>query len=172
MEKQTILTVKDLSNELNVTRQTVYNKINEIKRETPENEHYKYFKTIQNTLNITQAGIKRIYEKLGFQYDSPTDETDPQLNDTLLEVITTLQEQLKVKDEQLGIKDQQIKDLTETIKAQQESITTQLKTDRERGYTKALETQIKALESSSGSLEDDDGKGNILKRVWSAIKGG
>lgn len=152
-------TVKELSNDLNVSRQTIYNKIEEIRRETPKNEHSNYFEQIGNTLNVKRAGIKLIYEKLGVKInDAPT---DPDNNIPLMEIIKTLQEQLKVKDEQ-------ILKLTETIQQQQESITTQLKTNREQGYIKALETQIKSLEEQPKPNYKQE---NVFKRIWEAIKG-
>lgn len=171
MDNLEFTTVKRLSSDLKVSKQTIYNKIEEIKQETPVNEHSNYFERIGNTLNVKQEAVKMIYYKLGVIYkELPGDNTTE--NTLLTETIKTLQEQLKVKDEQLKTKDEQILKLTETIQQQQESITTQLKADREQGYIKALETQVKALEAQTEYQGHEyKQQDNVFKRAWAAIKG-
>lgn len=156
MSKKEYKTVKELASELNVTRQTVYNKINEIKEETPKDEHYKYVNMESNRLTITIQGQDEIRNRLGIM--------EKQEDKPLLEIIGTLQEQLKIKDEQLKAKDEQILKLMDTIQGQQESITTQQKALREQGYIESKELELKALEAERNTHD------GILRRIWKAIK--
>ena len=107
-------TVREVSEELGISRQAVYSKLT-----TNFKENFTTIKNINNrdTLVISRAGIDELKDdtvKVDSQVDSKVDNAiDTEMIDLLSKNIDLLQEQLKIKDNQIN-------ELNERLKEQQE----------------------------------------------------
>lgn len=107
------ITVKELSEQLNVTVQTVYKYLNEIDKE-------EYTKKIKNKLHISSKGVEiitNLYNENNYSPNDPGEEKEELLNiEIMARYIDTLEEQIKIKDEQLKNKDELLINLTERLR--------------------------------------------------------
>lgn len=107
------ITVKELSERLNVSVQTVYKYLNEIDKE-------EYTKKIKNKLHISSKGVEiitNLYNENNYSPNDPGEEKEELLNiEIMARYIDTLEEQIKIKDEQLKNKDELLINLTERLR--------------------------------------------------------
>lgn len=112
-------TVKQLSEELGVTKQAIFDKKKQLESELVDLvvkfDGVWYF-TLQAETLIKQAFNKKEPSSALHQLDTKNN------TDFIGNLIATLQHQLEVKDRQLETKNKQIEELTQTIKLQAESI--------------------------------------------------
>lgn len=132
------LSVKDLADHLQVTRQTIYNYLNELKGNVTKYEYSKYIKTLKGSLHITNLGqevIKDMYLRKNVDEEEQIErELKEQARQAEISKDDTKDKLISVLEEQLKIKDKQIDDYISTIKSLSERL-------RETMYVKALETQ-------------------------------
>lgn len=109
------ITVKELSERLNVSVQTIYKYLNEIDKE-------EYTRNIKNKTHISPTGVNLItslYEQANPGSSTAAGETnkDELLNIELMaRYIDTLEEQIKIKDEQIRNKDELLSNLAERLR--------------------------------------------------------
>lgn len=151
----TLKTVREVAEELGISRQAVYSKLTDNFK-----EKFTTIKEINNrdTLVITEPGIDKLRQdivKVDSKVDSKVDKViDNQLIDLLTKNIDTLQEQLKIKDIQ-------ITELNERLKEQQElNKNNQILLHREQDNNKVLELE---------SLEQKENR-SLLSRIKGLFK--
>lgn len=148
-------TVRETAKELNVSRQTIYNKLtDDFKRD------FTSIKSINNKdiLVISRVGIDKLKSeivKLDSKIDSKIDNViDSDLTALLTKNIEVLQEQLKIKDNQIA-------ELNERLKEQQElNKNNQVLLHREQESKKTLELE---------SMEQKENR-SILDRIKGMFK--
>ena len=118
-------TLTQLSNELNVSKSSIYRKIS---KEPLASELAPYMETINNALYITGKGIEiimnspeiiKIRESAAVRSQQASEYEDDPIVEVLQEAINTLREQLASKDKQLTAKDEQINNLTNALRESQ-----------------------------------------------------
>ena len=110
------MTIKQIADELGVSKTAVRNYMNEEFRA-------KYTeKDCKGVIIVSPEGCKLIAESLGKTENERKESAETELFTIPRSVWEAMQDQLRVKDEQLAAKDAQIADLTATVKAQAQSI--------------------------------------------------
>lgn len=109
-------TVKDLAEQVGVSKQAISDKI---KKLGLQNDLLR--KANRFVLNETQANLIKSSFQQTRQSQSTSDFTNKN-TDLLYDIVKTLQNEIEEKNKQLAEKDKQLADLTATIKAQAQSI--------------------------------------------------
>jgi len=184
--------IAELSNELNVSKTSIYNILKKNETALKEHTHKKQGKTfldnyaemflidyytVEINKNLTIPDIINTEENEkestadstvfnDFEEDSSEVETD--LNS--LNIIAILQKQLKIKDEQLKRKDEQIKDLTESIKTISIAFSDRDKVKQQELFLEAMEKK-EAIEKTAPSEEiEPPKKTNFINRFLKKLK--
>ena len=109
-------TIKQIADEIGVSKQAVHQKI---KKEPLSTNLRSLISTIGNTVYIENVGVELIRAEFSSSVDVKFASTNVNEIDSIVEF---LKQQLQEKDKQLAEKDKQITALTETVKTQAESI--------------------------------------------------
>lgn len=125
--KASVITVKRYAEYLGVTRQTVYNYLNELQESVTKSEYNKYVRTLKGSLHITPLGqevLRDMYLRKNTDEEETAEEyyreqaekahrEQQDAKDKLIEILT---EQLKRKDEIISHQLQHMNELTERLR--------------------------------------------------------
>ena len=156
-------TLTQLSNELNVSKSSIYRKIS---KEPLASELGPYMETINNTLYIIGKGIEiiesspeitRIRESAAVRSQQTSEYEDDPIVEVLQAAINTLREQLESKDKQLIAKDKQLSTKDEQLTA---------KDDQIKNLTNALrESQAVQMETARALQAAEALHNNTMKQL-------
>lgn len=131
-------TVREVAEELNISRQAVYSKLTvKFKEDFTTNKKIKN----RDTLVIDKEGIKELKKGMDNLDSQVNSKVDKQIDSQLIEL---LNKNIKVLQNQLEVKDQQILELNQRLKeAQDLNKNSQILLHREQDHPKMLESKSK-----------------------------
>lgn len=167
-------TIKQLADEIGVTKQAVFYRI---KKAPLSNALQPLIENIDGVLMVSFDGETLIKQAFSVDIDKPFADKNvsnsiPNFDSNMIKLvqdnISVLQQQLKIKDSQLEIRDKQVEELTNAVRIQAESINA----DRKNELAETLIDRHRELsdsESSDDPLENPENqpvKQGLFKRLF------